>query len=260
MDEQVFVLIGVEICLSVVAPSLDLAMVIAPGDAPVDFSQGDKPSCQPKEMLLRENGNTGRVKMLHFPKNNDHGNLSAVHPTRTLEDENLDYDSNASSSSFEFHKVERSVHNSITRQFSRPMPYKWNDAEKWIMNKQNTQHSYSKKNALYNQTNWLPLTNMGRVAPESANYDQKSTISRAADTKRVDFCQPAQTTFERFSFVSTSTNPFHGEAYGGNALIDQSTQSKDLGEVNQRELNAAEDAAGKYICFMLCSICKIDYC
>ena len=47
---------------------------------------------------------------------------------------------------------------------------KWNDAEKWIMNRQNIQANHSKKNTAHNQANRMP-TNMGRVAPESGNYD-----------------------------------------------------------------------------------------
>lgn len=190
----------------------------------------------------------GRVKMQQFSKS-ESANLSAVHPVRTLEDDNLDYDSNASSSSFEFHN-ERSVHNQYARSFSRPMPSKWNDAEKWIMKRQNVQPHYSKKNALYNQANRMPLTNTVRVAPDSSNYDSKSSISRVADTKLVDFCQPAsQMAFEKFSFTPPGTHSISGEAYGGNALVDQCTQSKDLKEVDQRSCtkSLAEDTTGKFV-------------
>lgn len=61
---------------------------------------------------------------------------ASAHPIRGDE---LGYDS---SSSFEFHTRERSQH-PCRRSYlpSRPpiMPSKWDDAEKWILNKQNVQ-------------------------------------------------------------------------------------------------------------------------
>ncbi|KAL2473826.1 Remorin family protein [Forsythia ovata] len=68
-----------------------------------DAGQGDCNSSQQKELTLRENGNPGRAKMQLVSKT-DGGNSSSVHPVRTYEDENLDYDS---TSSFEFHKGDR---------------------------------------------------------------------------------------------------------------------------------------------------------
>ncbi|XP_012072174.1 uncharacterized protein LOC105634028 isoform X2 [Jatropha curcas] len=223
------------------APSLEVPSVTALDDTVVDPSQAAQMSCQAKETLPKENGNVGRVKMQQFAKV-ESGNSSAVHPMRSLEDENLDYDSNASSSSFEFHK-ERSAHNQFTRSFSRSMPSKWNDAEKWIMNRQNMQPNYSKKNALHSQANRMLGTNMVRVAPESANHDHKSSMSRVVDTKRIDICQPAtQMAIEKFSFIPPGTPSISGQAYGGNVLIDQCTQSKDLKEVDQRGLSSAQSS------------------
>ncbi|XP_015583181.1 uncharacterized protein LOC8276587 isoform X2 [Ricinus communis] len=237
------------------APSLDLSV---PDGAVVDPSQVDQTSSQLKDTLSKENGNMGRFKMQQFTKG-ESANSSAVHPMRSLEDDNLDYDSNASSSSFEFHK-ERAAHNQFTRSFSRPMPSKWNDAEKWIMNRQNMRPNFSKKNAVYNQANRMPGTNMVRVAPESVNHDLKLSLSRVVDTKRVDFCQPAsQMALEKFSFISPGTPSVSGQAYGGNVLIDQCTQSKDLREVDQRELaitrSSVEDTA---VLPVIRSVCMRD--
>ncbi|KAK1557924.1 hypothetical protein Q3G72_034260 [Acer saccharum] len=216
----------------VVAPSFEVPSEKAAGEVVLDTDQSDQASCQPKEAMPREYTDAGRIKMHQFSKG-DSGNSNAIHPLRVFEDENLDYDSNASSSSFEFHKGERSVHNHIARSFSRPMPSKWNDAEKWIMSRQNAQANFSKKNALHNQTNRFPPTNMVRVVPEYATYEHKQSIARATDTKRIDFCQPAsQTAFEKFSFVPSGTH----QAYGDNVLIDAYPQSKDLTDVDQREL------------------------
>ncbi|KAJ0018486.1 hypothetical protein Pint_10968 [Pistacia integerrima] len=218
-----------DICPAVAAPSLQVASEVV-----LDHNLGDQASCQP-----RENTDVGPVKMQQFSKG-DSGNSSAIHPMRMLEDDNLDYDSNASSSSFEFHKGERSGHNPIARSFLRPMPSKWNDAEKWIMNRQILQANYSKKNTFHNQAYRLPVTNIVRVAPEYATYDHKPSITRAADTKRVDFCRPAsQIAFEKFAFVPPGTH----QGFRGNALIDTCPQSKDLMEVGQGELSSAKGAA-----------------
>ncbi|XP_021294265.1 uncharacterized protein LOC110424091 isoform X1 [Herrania umbratica] len=221
-------------------PSLDVAPVKISNETVLDSSLNDQISSQPKESLPRESIDVGRSKLQQFSKS-DNGNSSAIHPIRTIEDENLDYDSNASSSSFEFHKGERALPNSMTRSYSRPLSSKWNDAEKWIMNRQNLQATYAKKNAFQNQANRFHMTNMVRVAPESANYDQRSAVNRTADTKRVDFCQSAvQMPFEKFSFIPAGVHPISAQAYGGNLSIDHCPQSKDLREVAQGE-SSAED-------------------
>ncbi|KAK7333845.1 hypothetical protein VNO80_30624 [Phaseolus coccineus] len=69
-------------------------------DAVLDRRHSGKSSYEPKEY-----GDTGRVKMQHFQKVGT-GTSSTIHALRSMEDENLDYDSNASSSSFEFDKGE----------------------------------------------------------------------------------------------------------------------------------------------------------
>lgn len=213
----------------VAAPSLQVASEVG-----LERNQGDLASFQP-----RENSDVGAVKKPQFTKG-DSGNSSAIHPMRMLEDDNLDYDSNASSSSFEFHKGERSGHNAVARSFSRPMPSKWNDAEKWIMNRQNAQANYSKKNTFHNQAYRLPVTNIMRVAPEYATYDHKPSITRPADTEFVDFCQPSsQMAFEKFAFVPSGTH----QGFRGNALTDAYPQSKDLTEVGQGELSCAKGSA-----------------
>ncbi|MED6192645.1 hypothetical protein PIB30_011980 [Stylosanthes scabra] len=153
---------------------------------------------EPKETIPK--GNADTKMMHHFQK---------------IEDDNLDYDSNASSSSFEFDKGERSVNNPATRSLLRPIPSKWNDAEKWIM-RQNTQSTYSKKNTFHTQPNRMPITSMVRVAPESALYDPKLSTAKLSETKRVD----------RFSFVPSD---------GRNSY----PQTKDLKEVNDLDLSCS---------------------
>ncbi|XP_073300263.1 uncharacterized protein [Primulina huaijiensis] len=109
----------------------------------------------------------------------DASNSNSVYPVRNYEEENLDYDS---TSSFEFHKGERSLHQSATRSLSRPMSSKWNDAEKWIMNRQNVQSNVAKKTNQQVLVNRPIGPNLVRVAPEStAGFDNKPSA------KRVDF-------------------------------------------------------------------------
>lgn len=220
------------LCCPVASSSLEVLSTNLSSEPALDLRESDQTSCQMKESLPRENGDAVRVRLQQCTKG-DSGSSSAIHPMRAMEDENLDYDSNASSSSFEFHKGEKSVHKHISRALSRTMPSKWNDAEKWIMNKQIVQANFPRKSALQNQTIRLPVTNMVRVAPESANYDYKLN-GRVADTKRVDFCQPASHIgFDKFSFVPSVPQSSSGQACG-NALIDASSQSKDLMEVGHR--------------------------
>ncbi|GAB2279860.1 hypothetical protein Dimus_014498 [Dionaea muscipula] len=112
------------------------------------------------------------------------------------DDENLDYDSNASSSSFEFHKgdTDRGINNNINRSslmrsFSRPTSYKWYEADKWIMNKQQTTVQANSHPKGHGQLN--SRFSMVRVTPETtAGYDHRL---QAADTRRFDFCQTTQT-------------------------------------------------------------------
>ncbi|KAH6825649.1 Remorin family protein [Perilla frutescens var. hirtella] len=192
-----------------------------------DANQGDGNLLQLKEVGAKDTGDAGRFRMQLVSKG-DTSNSSSVHPVRMCEDENLDYDS---TSSFEFHKGERSLHHSVTRSFSRPMSSKWNDAEKWIMNKQNVQSNLSKKANMQNQVNRQSATNMVRVVPESTGFENKPSV------KRVDFCQSAsQTGSGKFAFASQGIGPISGQVHGASALIDLCPESKDLTEVDDTSL------------------------
>ncbi|XP_057949889.1 uncharacterized protein LOC131144938 isoform X2 [Malania oleifera] len=217
------------------APSLDVPSANLPGEAVPDSGQDDRDSSRAKDLLPRKNGEMGHAKMQQFSRP-DTGKLSTIHPVRNLEDENLDYDSNASSSSFEFHKAERSLHN--PRSMSRPMPSKWNDAEKWIINKHNAQSYSTKKGFAQGPAGRLPVTNPVKVTPESGSYDQRLLGNRLADTKRADFCQPAsQMGMEKFSFVPAGIHPILCQANGSNAFSDLCAESKDLKEVGHIEIS-----------------------
>ncbi|CAH8349959.1 unnamed protein product [Eruca vesicaria subsp. sativa] len=129
---------------------------------------------------------------------------------RPQEDENLDYDSNASSSSFEFHggvRGERSNQNHLSRAYlSRQMPSKWNDAEKWIMSRQNM---VMRKNG---QVNRMPV----KVMTDNTGYEHNKARIQTDG-------------FEKFpNYVPTVPHPVLTQGYGGNLLIDQCTQNNDL--------------------------------
>ncbi|GLU22619.1 hypothetical protein SLE2022_386810 [Rubroshorea leprosula] len=223
------------------APGIEVETLKVPSEALMVSGLDDQTVGQPRELPPRGNGEVGHIKLQQYLKG-ESVNSSAIHPMRLLEDENLDYDSNASSSSFEFHKGERAGLNPM-KSFSRPMSSKWNDAEKWIVNRQNVQANYSKKNVPLNQANRFPMTNIVRVAPESTNFDHRSAANRVADTKRVDFCQPAaQMAFEKFSFVPAGSHPILGQVYGRDPLSDQFPQTKDLREVVHRELSCTQSS------------------
>ncbi|KAH9608626.1 hypothetical protein KSS87_019836 [Heliosperma pusillum] len=182
-----------------------------------------------------ENQNLCRVKDI---KDGDHikvlqsgradsGHSSTVHPLKSIDDENLDYDSNASSSSFEFHKGERMAHRSLTRSLSRPTSYKWNDAEKWIMNKQLSQGINSKSHTAQSGGNRVLGMNMVRVAPDvAASYDFR-LHPRMPEVKRSDSCQPT----DKFNMAHSGSEP---------SLIDLFPQIKDLKEVST--VNSTLDA------------------
>lgn len=222
----------------VTSPSLDVLSLKPSSDAVLNRRQSDQTSYEPKETMPKENDDTGRVKMQHLHKV-DTGSSSAIHAVRAIEDENLDYDSNASSSSFEFDKGERPGNNPATRSLFRPIPSKWNDAEKWIMNKQNIQANLSKKNTVHNPANRVQ-TSMVRVVPESGNYDHKLPTGKLTETKRIDFCQPtSHMGFEKFSFVPSDAHSVSGQANGRNPAAESFPQSKDLKEVNDLGLSCS---------------------
>lgn len=224
--------------------SVGSASVNHPSSLVSNGTQGDQNYLRQNELTSGDHGNSIRARMQQFSKA-DSANSSSVHPMRTLEDD-LDYDSNASSSSFEFPEGERTVHNPIGRSLLRPMSSKWNDAEKWIMNRQNVPVNHSKKNNVQSQGNRVPMMNGIRVAPEYANYDSKSSV------KRVDLFQSAQLIgLEKSSFTSDGTQPVSGQVNGTSVQVDLCPQSKDLKEVDSENsscvMSSFEESKGPNI-------------
>ncbi|XP_017235183.1 uncharacterized protein LOC108209015 isoform X2 [Daucus carota subsp. sativus] len=213
---------------SLLASNVDYdEQVCSTGNAPLNSSlssmvsngtQGDQSSFWLKEFTSGDHGNAIRAKVQRA----DSVNSSSVHPLRTSDDD-LDYDSNAGSSTFEFPRGDRTVHNSMGRSPSlRPMSSKWNDAEKWIMNKQTGPTNHSKRINVQSHA--------GRVikaVPEYANHNSKPSV------QQVDLYQPAaESSLEKFSFASNGPHLIVDQGDETNAPIDMCPHTKDLKEVD----------------------------
>ncbi|KAK9093336.1 hypothetical protein Syun_028247 [Stephania yunnanensis] len=199
----------------------------------IESSQGNGASFHQKTKLEKESfGELCNVK-IHRSLKGSGSNMSSVHPVRATEEDNLDYDSNASSSSFEFHKGERLVHNPVVRSsFTRPMPSKWNDAEKWIVNRQITQPHYSKKNISLGQMNRQHMASWLRTGPESVASEPKAISMPIADNKKTnDSYQLSQNALVSPS-VAPSVDPSNG------TVIDLFPLSKDQKKFPNVEVNA----------------------
>ncbi|KAI4368075.1 hypothetical protein MLD38_016678 [Melastoma candidum] len=182
-------------------------------------------------------GSAGRPKSDSVPKG-DAGNQRVGYPGRTMDDENLDYDSNASSSSFEFHRGERSsVHHHVPRLGSRQMSSKWNDAEKWIMSKQqNASAGYWKKTLLQGHTNRIGGTSSLKINPEQGNGDNRPPVTaRGYDSRRVENPHPMdEMGLERFAFGSStdtaSSCPANNSVIGNSQGRDPIDTSRPVAE------------------------------
>ncbi|KAJ3698579.1 hypothetical protein LUZ61_002284 [Rhynchospora tenuis] len=145
-----------------------------------------------------------------IPSHAQSSSLSTVHPIKTLEEDqnqNRSFESGqdtGNGNNFEFHHttVERISQNPPVGNFSRGAPSKWNNAEKWVLNRQN---SYSSSNALRR------LVGLGQCG---VGHNSNSSELRAANknlqgvnTKRIEGGNPAGNGFpERFSFQGTQPN------------------------------------------------------
>lgn len=209
------------------ATTIDVGEAKVPNEPVLDLTESDNQASRHRcEGVLREND---QPRPQQFRK----GDLSMAPPPhimRPQEDENLDYDSNASSSSFEFHRArgERSNQNHVSRAYpSRQMPSKWNDAEKWIMSRQNMVMRKS------GQGNRMPV----RVVPDNVGYEHNKSRMDPDQSSQIDG-------FEKFpNFVPSVPHPILTQGYGGNSLIDQSTQSNDL--VDTTKASSHNDTTGK---------------
>ncbi|XP_010275038.2 PREDICTED: uncharacterized protein LOC104610224 isoform X1 [Nelumbo nucifera] len=235
--------------LHTVTANVEASSVRLCAEGSLNSSQGNQTVLQPKDIALsKETGDMGRVKQQS--SRSVTSSLSTVHPVKSMEEENPDYDSNASSSSFEFHKGERSLHNPIMRPFSRSVPSKWNDAEKWLVNRQPLHPNHSKKANLQNQMYRQPVNNLVRVAPESSGSDQKASLIPLAETKRIDSCHSTtQIMMEKFSFVSSGAPSISGPENGTDVSVDLCPLNKAKKDVDHNELSGSESSTADVTVF-----------
>jgi hypothetical protein len=126
-----------------------------------------------------------------------------IHPVRPVEEDSTECDSgldNASTSSFEFHGVEKTATQNpamgyLSRQTS--ISSKWNDAEKWIVNRQNVNQNITKgtaQNQTVNQMNSVAAR--GTIVPKISGRPVQKM-------KRVNpTLSASRSILERLSFAS----------------------------------------------------------
>ncbi|MQL95904.1 hypothetical protein Taro_028569 [Colocasia esculenta] len=214
--------------------------------------------------IRTENTSVGVLSRIHS------GNSRTVHPVRSLAEESNGYDSghdNGSASSFEFHRGERVLPSPVMGPFSRPVPSKWNDAEKWIINRQSVYpHTNVLKKTLMQQrqVNQKTISNLGKVAPESVTADQGGSSVQAADTKKIDSYHP-QAVGLRFPFASFSSHPTSEPEQGISGPIDFSPNivntvvlSRTHKELNQKEIRVVENSGPHAPVPSVKSVCMRD--
>ncbi|KAI0501349.1 hypothetical protein KFK09_016293 [Dendrobium nobile] len=124
-------------------------------------------------------------------------NYCTVHPMKHQEVDDDGYDSgheSASNSNFEFHRRGKVSQLPIMGHFSRHIPSKWNDAEKWLVNKQMVHENGLKNNSVQYQCNRLVNSSWARIAPESITDQKPSVIQPSASN--------SNSMVDKFSFVS----------------------------------------------------------
>lgn len=149
-------------------------------------------------------------KVQNMPKNSAHqpapSSSSVIHPVRIVEEDSNECDSgldNASTSSFEFHGGEKTgAQNPMAGYFSRQASSKWNDAEKWIVNKQTVQQNTT-KGASQNQSAYQvnSAAPRGAIVPKHPN---RGAFARPIQNmKRFNPASSAsRSILERLSFAS----------------------------------------------------------
>ncbi|XP_073147921.1 uncharacterized protein [Henckelia pumila] len=100
-------------------------------------SRNDPNFLQPEELTFGEDEN---FKMQLFSDVNGRTS-SSIYPVTTYEDESVD---SGTIPRFEFDKEKKPLQRFLSRSLSRPMSSKWNDAEKWIVNRPFVQSGISK--------------------------------------------------------------------------------------------------------------------
>ncbi|WOL16213.1 hypothetical protein Cni_G24995 [Canna indica] len=133
-------------------------------------------------------------------------NLCIIHPLRSF-DEGGSFHNNGNdvASSFEFHRGERTIQQSSVSILYRHVPSKWNDAEKWIMNRQIMTNL--KKKAPHNHLNHQTSSTLQRVDTDSTIAENKPSIKQTLDNRRTELNQTSSLEMvEKFSFIHHGSN------------------------------------------------------
>ncbi|CAA6668093.1 unnamed protein product [Spirodela intermedia] len=115
------------------------------------------------------------------------------------------HESGGAATGFEFHGGERPL---VVGPFQRPIPSKWNDAEKWIIGRQPAHPNLIKKTLMQQRYGGgQPLAgNLGKVAPEGVD-------PLVADSKRVDLTPGVKSVSMRD--MGTEMTPWRARSHRG---------------------------------------------
>ncbi|KAG0464773.1 hypothetical protein HPP92_018937 [Vanilla planifolia] len=125
-------------------------------------------------------------------------------------------------SSFEFHKEEKLAQNPASTSLYKHLPSKWNDAEKWIVNRQAIQENASRKSLVQYQSSRNPNPSCARIAPESMVADQKLSLIQSAGCNN-----NAKIMQEKFAFVAQGLYPGSVSSKDASCLTDTSQAGGD---------------------------------
>ncbi|KAJ8503992.1 hypothetical protein OPV22_004878 [Ensete ventricosum] len=192
--------------------------------------------------LSNEKINTGCIKQ-DYCRSAPHqaysnSNLSIIHPVRTLDEGggNCHHSGNDTASTFEFHRVERIIQQPSLGLFSRHVPSKWNDAEKWIINRQIASPSVKKKTPAQNEGGHQ-TSSLCRVEMDSTIAEHKASVVQALDSMRNEFNQTAsQDVAEKFSFVRSGEEVNHQEFSRMKRLASEPTVVPPMQSVSMRDI------------------------
>eukprot|EP01018_Ginkgo_biloba_P017466 Gb_05849 [translate_table: standard] len=197
------------------------------------------------------------LKVQNFPKPIsaqlvNPGNCNFVQAMRPFEDDGFDYASgydNGSTSSFDFHKGDRTFHRSVLGSLSKPAPSKWDDAEKWLVSlSSGDSHiknkskvgpgqfqaisAYTSRKVSINSQTGHQLGIVKSVSPNASGLSDKTTLygrglnQDEGETKKID---------SKFAFVQKGA---HAATANFNDSLDSYALNPDL--VNLKEVNDAE--------------------
>ncbi|KAL0914440.1 hypothetical protein M5K25_014786 [Dendrobium thyrsiflorum] len=150
-------------------------------------------------------------------------NYCTVHPMKHQEVDDDGYDSgheSANNSNFEFHRRGKVSQLPIIGPFSRHIPSKWNDAEKWLVNKQVVHENGLKNNSVQYQCNRLVNSSWARIAPESITIDQKPFVIQPSTSN-----SNSQNMVDKFSFVSQGLHANSASLNDASCVTDPSQDS-----------------------------------